>query len=401
MPELSHQKKTFALYVLTTQGAAIAHALAQALGACDIYYMGRGVTQGSAGRWMAMSSGLKAQLSTNFAAYRCHVMIMSVGAIVRLIAPLIKDKSSDPAVLAVDELGRYVIALLSGHLGGANRYAAEIATKLGATPIITTASDLKGTIAVDLLGQEFDWRISAASREALNKMAGLMVNERPLFMLQSCGEENFWPHGERALPSHIVYRKGDRFQEPGSGPPFEGALIITDRSQTAALIPAAMHSDDFCCVVYHPRTLVVGIGCDRGFPHHALRDEIRRQFARHELAHESIRALASVDLKKDEPCLLLAAEEYGVPLKTYGAAELDQIATPHPSAQVHQFIGTRSVAEASALLAAGAGELVIPKHKFRDPVSGKNMTLAVARLAPVTAQRPIAREPFREDENHD
>jgi cobalt-precorrin 5A hydrolase len=129
------------------------------------------------------------------------VFIASAGVAVRLIAPLLVDKTRDPAVLVIDEAGRFVIPLLSGHLGGANARAQRIAGLLGATAVLTTSSDVQGTIAVDLLGRELGWRVEA-DREALLHAAAAVVNGEPVVVIEEACAREWWP-SERALPVNL------------------------------------------------------------------------------------------------------------------------------------------------------------------------------------------------------
>ncbi|WP_296702589.1 cobalamin biosynthesis central domain-containing protein [Thiocapsa sp. UBA6158] len=129
------------------------------------------------------------------------VFIASAGVVVRLIAPLLVDKTRDPAVLVIDEAGRFVIPILSGHLGGANASAQRIAGLLGATAVLTTSSDVQETIAVDLLGRKLGWRVEA-DREALLHAAAAVVNgERVVIIEEACGRE--WWSSDRPLPENL------------------------------------------------------------------------------------------------------------------------------------------------------------------------------------------------------
>ena len=131
------------------------------------------------------------QVSALFAAFDGIVCIVSLGAVVRLIAPHLKNKENDPAVVVVDAAGRFAIPVLSGHLGGANALAGHLATVLGATPVLTTASDARETIAVDLLGRELGWRIEATHDEIVHCSAA-MVNDESVALVQETGTRAWW-----------------------------------------------------------------------------------------------------------------------------------------------------------------------------------------------------------------
>jgi cobalt-precorrin 5A hydrolase len=131
------------------------------------------------------------QVPTLFAAFEAIVAIVSLGAVVRLIAPHLRNKETDPAVVVVDEAGRFAIPVLSGHLGGANALAGHLATALGATPVLTTASDARQTLAVDLLGRELGWTFEATHDEVVRASAAV-VNDEPVALVQEAGNEDWW-----------------------------------------------------------------------------------------------------------------------------------------------------------------------------------------------------------------
>ena len=126
------------------------------------------------------------------------ICIFSLGAVIRLIAPYLKDKKTDPAVIVIDDKINFVISVLSGHIGGANELTEEIAQKIGATSVITTAADVNKTIAVDLVGREFDWKIEDDS--TVTKISAHMVNEEPIGIFQEAGEKNWY----KKLPKNII-----------------------------------------------------------------------------------------------------------------------------------------------------------------------------------------------------
>ena len=140
------------------------------------------------------------QVPALFAAFDGIVCIVSLGAVVRLIAPHLKNKETDPAVVVIDEAGKFVIPMLSGHLGGANQLAGHLATALGAQAVLTTASDARETIAVDLLGRELGWTFDA-SHDEIVRCSAAMVNDEPVALVQEAGSPDWWPN-------HANGRKG-------------------------------------------------------------------------------------------------------------------------------------------------------------------------------------------------
>jgi cobalt-precorrin 5A hydrolase len=363
-------RRPYAIHAITRHGLAIAERLAAALPSADLFVSERfAAAAPPAARPFALPMG--PHLEATFLAYDCHVFVISVGAVVRMIAPLLANKKVDPAVVCVDDDARFAICTLSGHVGRGNDFTGRIATALGATPVITTASDVRGTLTVDILGRELGWTLDDPDRNVTRGCAAV-VNGAAVAFVQETGEPGFWP-AEKPLPEGVRYATSLDDVEPER---FEILLIASDRD-VAASHPAHWAN----AVVYRPRSLVVGVGCDRGTPPELVERGLHAVLAEHGLSPRSIRGLATVDQKADEPALLALAARFGWPLHTYPAAELDQVpGIENPSATVARHVGTRGVAEPAALLHAGAARLLVPKHIYTEPGAGRSMTVAVARV---------------------
>lgn len=311
----------------------------------------------------------KALVGHLFSQYRSLVIFGSAGMAVRLIAPLVNDKHTDPAVVVVDDAGRFAVSLLSGHLGGANALAETVAGLLGAEAVVTTGSETLGTPAVDLLGREFGWELESA--EQVTRVSAAVVNGDPVGLFQDAGEPDWWPAGT-PLPNNLIRCESwGRLLRSGC----HAALIITDRLLEGRQVPP------FPAVVYRPRSLVVGVGCNRGTSVEEIADAVETVLRGHGLAARSLFALATVELKRDEVGLRAYAERLRLPIHYYSAKELrSAVAIPSPSAVVERWVGTPSVCESAALLASGAASLLVPKAKT------KNVTVAVARKAFAAAE---------------
>ncbi len=190
------------------------------------------------------------QLGELFAEYDGIVAIFSLGAVVRLIAPYLKSKESDPAIVVLDEGGRFVIPMLSGNLGGANALAGHLASALGATAVLTTASDSRETIGVDLLGRELGWTLNA-SHDTLVRTSAAVVNDQPVALVQEAGSHDWWTghaNGRSgALPANITQFSRLEEVDPER---FAAVLWISQREMPAALAePLAGR-----CVTYRPPT---------------------------------------------------------------------------------------------------------------------------------------------------
>lgn len=189
------------------------------------------------------------QIPALFEAFDGLVAIVSLGAVVRLIAPHLKSKEIDPAVVVVDEAGEFAIPVLSGHLGGANALAGRLANALGATAVLTTASDARRTLAVDLLGRELGWTIAATHEEVVYCSAAV-VNDEAVALVQEAGSEDWWANhanGRRgALPANL-----QRFSQLEAVDPdkFRAVLWISHREMPAELSAKLAGR----CVTYRPR----------------------------------------------------------------------------------------------------------------------------------------------------
>jgi len=271
------------------------------------------------------------------------VCFLATGAAVRLLAPLLRDKRTDPGVVCVDEAGTHAVALLGGHGGGANALAQRVAEVLGARPVVTTATDAAGHTALDSFGADLGFRL--ADRAGLARVGRALLDGEPVRIVADAT----WPLP--ALPT-------------GPGP----VIAVSDRLAAAGDL------------VYRPPSLVAGVGASRGVPREEVGELVRDALAGAGLAIESVRALATVDTKADEPGIVAAAHQLGLPLLTYPAGRLASVDVPNPSEVVRAAVGTPSVAEAAALTGArDAGRdasLVVPKR------AGAMATVAVARLTP-------------------
>jgi len=148
-----------------------------------------------------LPGALRANIGRLFANYDQLVMFISLGAVVRLIAPHLKSKDEDPGVLVIDDAGRYVIPVLSGHVGGANAFAERLALLLEAQAVLTTASDVGKTIPVDILGRELGWQVEAPKIN-ITRVSAHVVNEEPIAFVQEAGAKNWWTR-PTPLPANI------------------------------------------------------------------------------------------------------------------------------------------------------------------------------------------------------
>lgn len=288
------------------------------------------------------------------------VCIMATGIVVRQISPYLRHKKEDPAVVVLDERGEYVISLVSGHLGGANRLTKEVARITGGHAVITTASDVQDKPALDLMARAAGLEIE--NIEMLSRLARAFLEDEPVWIYDPEGRLKRDLAGQGNI---------DWLHEVLSSPP---SLISTLMERVGVWVSEALVPAFLKCLVLRPRNLVVGIGCNRGTPAQEIMEWLQRVFAREKLSPLSIRNLVSVDLKSDEAGIIETAAMLQRPVHFYSRKEIENITVPNPSTQVAKHIGVQSVCEATALLSAGSQTLIVPKQKTF------NVTLAIARV---------------------
>ncbi|MFN2503838.1 MAG: cobalt-precorrin 5A hydrolase, partial [Acidimicrobiales bacterium] len=249
------------------------------------------------------------------------VLFAATGAAVRVIAPLLAGKDTDPAVVCVDDAGRFAVALCGGHAAGANALARRVAALLGSTPVVTTATDATGTPALDQLPG------LVAAGDVAGVTVALLDGRPPLI-----DQRLEWP-----LPQWLTSGPGPSLRSEGrSGPE---RIVVTDHA-----VPFERGE-----AVLHPPSLVVGVGSSTGAPAAEVAALVRQAVDDAGLAWASVAEVATIDRRGGEP----AIASLGRPVRTFTAGALAQVAVPSPSAVVAAAVGTPSVAEAAALLAAG------------------------------------------------
>jgi cobalt-precorrin 5A hydrolase/precorrin-3B C17-methyltransferase len=265
------------------------------------------------------------------------VCFLAVGATTRLVAPLLDSKWVDPAVVCVDEPGRYAVTLVGGHAAGANALCARVAGALGAQPIITTATDATGLPGLDTLGWPAEGAIARVSR-------ALLDGEPVAFEADTT-----WPLP--AFPATV-------------GATGECRIVVTDR-----IVPADDHT-----VILRPPSLVAGVGASKGVGADEVLGLIDQALAVGGLSRDSVAALATVDAKADEEGIVAAARQHRWPLHSCPAGQLAAVGVPNPGEAALAAVGTPSVAEAAAL--TYGDELVVAKRK------SAMATVALARIRP-------------------
>lgn len=298
-------------------------------------------------------------VATNWTQFEAFVFIGALGICVRTIAPYINDKHSDPAVVCIDSLGKNVISVLSGHIGGANELTREIASIIGAHEVITTQSDNAGLWALDTFEKRFDWPIASDIYD-LNDCIFAFVNRKPTALLMEMHDEGT-DYLEATKPDHVTIIHDISEADPRK---YQLLIIVSPFIRCAPDGMLELH--------FVPMVGTIGFG----LAHHpedyeCIYDEIDEAFAQRGILPCAHR-YCTIDVKQDEEFCAMLKDEYNQEVVFYTAEELATIDVPNPSATVEKHVGTPSVCEAAAILGSNHGQLVIPKIK------GKNWTAALA-----------------------
>ena len=357
-----------AIIALTRNGARMARTLAGSLDRNHTLFIDRRFRKDD-DSGEAFDLPLRPVVKRAFAEYSSLVLFLSAGASIRLLAPLLESKQVDPAVVCVDDAGSFCVSLISGHVGGADQLAQEVAVCLGARAVVTSASHASGTLAVDLLGREFGWRLKADST-TITRASAAVINGQPIGIWQGAGEFGWWPDGT-PLPENIaIYATLEDLAASACAI----ALIISDTTGDLETLLA-----DKITVVYRPRSLVIGMGCRRGVPVEELESLLAEALRENGLSGECLAEIATAEIKRGELGLEQLAERHGVPLSFLQADELNGVFETNPGAitskskRAHGLVGVWGVAEPAALLTAGASELLVTREKTT------RATIAIAR----------------------
>jgi cobalt-precorrin 5A hydrolase len=355
------KKNPYAIVAITKHGVEMSRRLHKVFSQSDLYYMSKFEKGDEDVLHIQLFSGsVRMLLPTLFQQYKGLIIIISLGAVVRMIAPILKDKKTDPAVVVIDDRGENVISVLSGHLGGANELTKEVAAALNARAIITTASDVQKTIPVDLFGSHFGWVWDSA--EKLTPVSASVVNEEHVAIVQESGEPDWWLY-DTSLPEHIIIYPS--IKEALQAKP-KAALIVTHRlleKEEEAILENG--------IVFRPKTVAIGMGCNRGTSAEEIEEVITGTLAELNISIKSVKALCTIDLKKDESGLLQVVEKYGWEFVYYPPEKLNRATIEAPSDTVFKYTGAYGVSEPAARIYTGAKQLELVKKK-----SG-NVTISV------------------------
>lgn len=341
-----------AILALTVGGARLAGTLGRLLGDVQLYIPGRLCSESLPPDTLYFENWQQAAAEA-FHRYNRLIFIMAAGIVVRTLAPLVHSKKTDPAVVVLDEKGRFAVSLLAGHLGGANGLAQKVAGLLRGTAVITTATDVNGVPAVELLARELDCEIYPAK--------GITLFNRLLVEGEKISLCSRWP----LKPEHttgFAYIEGEESGETGP------IVYITNQLVQPVQGPR---------IILRPRNLVAGVGCRKGVSREQVVSAVKKACKLGGFSLLSLRSLATVDLKMQEPGLLEAANYFKVPLLEVTRQQIDSLDGQFtPSDFVKDRIGVGGVCEPAAITASAMGQLKVPKQKL-GPVT---VAIAEAKL---------------------
>lgn len=348
-----------AVVAITGGGAGLGKKLCSNMHGLHLYVSSRYTAQAGEDCSCFEPTELRQLIASQWKKYDGFVLIMAAGIVVRMIAPLLESKQSDPAVVVMDDAGSFAISLLSGHLGGANELAERCAEAVGAQAVITTATDVNNLPSFDMLAREMGWVIEDISR--VKVLNALLLDNEEIAVVDSTGHTRAWLNGRG---NALFFETLDEAVKSPAG----GVLCVTNRLTPRHINPENM-------LILRPGNLVLGIGCNRGTPTDEIEAFVLDHLNRLMLSPKSISCIASVVAKRNEPGLIEFAQRLGVPLCCFEGDELNQVAFPSPpSGYAMAAVGAAGVAEPAAILASGGGSLLSQK------VKSANVTLAVAEI---------------------
>ena len=300
----------------------------------------------------------RTDVSTQWKKFDAFIFIGAMGICVRTIAPLVNDKHVDPAVVCVDSLGLNAVSVLSGHIGGANDLAHDVAAIIGAREVITTQSDNAGLWALDTFAERFNWAI--ASDDDMNECISAFVNRQPTALLMEIRDEGT-DYLEKTLPPHVTVVKSLEEVDPKK---YSLVILVTPYNLCVPYGVLELH--------FVPMIAALGFGlANHPDDYEYIYDEIDEAMSQIGVL-PCYKRYCTIDVKEDEEFCAMLVDDLNEELVFYSAEELAKVEVPNPSKTVEKHVGTPSVCEAAAILGSNHGKLIVPK------VKGRNWTAALA-----------------------
>lgn len=358
-----------AYFYLTDEGGKLAHKLA-ATHPGDIYN----------------KENFKENLRAGFGKYDSLVCIMATGIVVRILAPLIVHKTSDPAVVVLDQKGKHAISLLSGHLGGANDLAREMAAISGGEAVITTATDVTGELSFDTFAKKYDMAIENIGQ--LKYISGALLSGKKVNVFTDKNVEELYPElvEEQKRGMIAIFSLSDFFKIYKTTPIMSPSTNIDNIESD---IPAVVIDEGFslneCSTIsrsapilyLRPRTICAGIGCKRNMEQKPIEEALLQTLKEEGIHPLSLKCIATIPLKSDEPGIIGTAANLNVPLQIIPTEEIEKLDINQLGIATSEFVasqtGVLSVSTACSYLASGKGEILRDKAKY------KGITIALSK----------------------
>ena len=298
-----------------------------------------------------LEGGVREFLKDNWSLYDGFIFISATGIAIRMINPYIECKTKDPAIVVVDDMGKYSISLLSGHLGGANEMAKVIGENIGGIPVITTSSDNRGIDSLDIFAKRNNLHME--DMDSITKITAMMVNGKKIGVYSEVPQDLNYNYMEIVEDlNNIDYS-------------LDGIIIISSRADLG-IIPLPY-------TLLRPKNINIGIGCRKGVESEEIIKAINVFLSNENLAINSVKAMGTVEVKKDEIGIIKAAEHFKCPLKIYTIEEIKEIEDKFQKSQfVKDTIGVYSVSEPCAYLLGG--DLITRKARYNG------VTISITRL---------------------
>lgn len=344
-----------AYFYLTDEGGKLAHKLAAAHPG-DIYN----------------KENFKENLRTGFGRYDSLVCIMATGIVVRILAPLIVHKTSDPAVVVLDQKGKYAISLLSGHLGGANDLAREMAVISGGEAVITTATDVAGELSFDTFAKKHDMAIENIGQ--LKHISGALLSGKKVNVFTDKNAAELYPElakeQKRGMIAILPLSEFFKTYTIESNIP---AVVIDER----LFVPNSTVPQEAPVLYLRPRTICAGIGCKRNMEQKPIEEALLQTLKEEEIHPLSLKCIATIPLKSDEPGIIGTAANLNVPLQIIPTEEIENLDISQLGIQTSEFVasqtGVLSVSTACSYLASSKGTILRDKAKY------KGITIALSK----------------------
>ena len=355
------KEKTLAIVTLTKSGAQLGTALKKKIPSAHLFVPRKLGMKGVRIKPYTQSlHDLFAELVNDYNGFIC---IMATGIVVRTITPILTHKSVDPAVVVLDEKGQFAISLVSGHLGGANELAEQVASLTGGKEVITTATDVHSMPAIDMLAKQLG--CSTLNFKMLKGCNYALLHGEKVGIYPDTVKPYFPARGKHKIR---CYKTITRLHASDSA----YKIIISNKQATA---DTTHQQTQGTIVSLTPRNLVVGIGCNRSTTRSEIEETVKKVFDRAQLSFQAIRKIATVSLKSNEKGLLAFARKYNFDIEFHTPEQLNKVVCPTPpSKNVLNAVGSKGVCEPAALLSAGVKTLLCTKKKT------PNVTVAVAEI---------------------